>query len=57
MDGFLPHTFAASRPALVYSSGILVLAALSAGLLIVFGGITDDLIPLFAIGAPPGNRC
>ena len=31
--------------------GILVLAVLSAGLLIVFGGITDHLIPLFAVGA------
>ena len=32
-------------------TGILVLAALSAGLLIGFGGITDNLIPLFAVGA------
>ena len=36
---------------LVYSQGILVLAVLSAGLLIAFGGITDHLIPLFAVGA------
>jgi hypothetical protein len=35
----------------VYSHGIVVLATLSAGLLIGFGGITDRLIPLFAIGA------
>jgi amino acid transporter len=51
MDGFLPHTFAHRGRRLVYSSGILVLAALSAGLLIAFDGITDHLIPLFAIGA------
>ena len=50
-DGFLPHNFAHRGRRLVYSSGILVLAALSAGLLIGFRGITDNLIPLFAIGA------
>jgi amino acid transporter len=51
MDGFLPHSFAHRGRRLVYSRGILVLAALSAGLLIGFGGITDHLIPLFAVGA------
>jgi len=50
-DGFLPQTFAHRGRRLVYSRGILVLAILSAGLLIAFGGITDHLIPLFAIGA------
>jgi amino acid transporter len=50
-DGFLPHSFAHRGRRLVYSRGILVLAALSGGLLIAFGGITDRLIPLFAIGA------
>jgi amino acid transporter len=50
-DGYLPHIFAHRGRRLVYSGGILVLAALSAGLLIVFGGITDNLIPLFAVGA------
>jgi amino acid transporter len=51
MDGFLPYSFAHRGRRLVYSRGILVLAVLSAGLLIGFGGITDNLIPLFAIGA------
>jgi amino acid transporter len=50
-DGFLPHSFAHRGRRLVYSRGILVLAVLSAGLLIGFGGITDNLIPLFAVGA------
>jgi hypothetical protein len=50
-DGFLPNAFAHRGRRLVYSHGILVLAALSAALLIVFGGITDHLIPLFAVGA------
>jgi hypothetical protein len=36
---------------LVYSEGIIVLAVISGILLIVFGGVTDRLIPLFAIGA------
>jgi amino acid transporter len=51
LDGWLPNSFAHRGRRLVYSRGILVLAVLSAGLLIGFGGITDNLIPLFAIGA------
>jgi hypothetical protein len=35
----------------VYSQGIWVLAVLCALLLILFGGVTDRLIPLFAVGA------
>jgi amino acid transporter len=50
-DGYLPHSFAHRGRRLVYSHGIVVLAALSAGILIGFGGITDNLIPLFAVGA------
>jgi amino acid transporter len=50
-DGYLPHGFAALGRRLVYSQGIWVLAALCATLLILFGGITDRLIPLFAVGA------
>ena len=50
-DGFLPSGFAHRGRRLVYSQGIIVLAVLSGGLLIVFGGITDHLIPLFAVGA------
>jgi len=50
-DGFLPSGFAHRGRRLVYSQGILVLAVLSGGLLIAFDGITDNLIPLFAVGA------
>ena len=50
-DRFLPHVFAARGRRLVFSGGILVLATVCALLLIAFGGITDRLIPLFAIGA------
>ena len=51
LDGFLPRAFTGVGRRLVYSFGILVLAVLSGVLLIIFGGITDRLIPLFAIGA------
>jgi hypothetical protein len=50
-DGFLPHSFGYRGRRLVYSQGIYVLAILTGILLIVFGGVTDRLIPLFAIGA------
>src|SRR5690348_4506493 len=50
-DGFLPRPFAIPGRRLVYSVGILFLMAGAGGLLIVFGGITDRLIPLFAVGA------
>ena len=50
-DGYLPRFMAIRGRRLVYTEGILVLALLSAGVLILFDGITDKLIPLFAIGA------
>ncbi len=51
LDDFLPAEFAHRGRRLVYTSGVLVLTVLAAALLIAFGGITDRLIPLFAIGA------
>lgn len=50
-DRFLPSFFAVRGRRLVFSSGILVLTVLSGALLVAFGGITDKLIPLFAVGA------
>jgi len=50
-DGFLPRSFAARGRRLVYSYGVYVLAVLAAVLLAIFGGVTDRLIPLFAVGA------
>ncbi|HTZ74382.1 MAG TPA: APC family permease [Candidatus Aquilonibacter sp.] len=50
-DSFLPHVFALRGRRLVYTQGIVVLAILAAILLTLFGGVTDRLIPLFAIGA------
>jgi amino acid transporter len=50
-DNYLPYAFAERGRRLVFSHGILVLATLSAILLLIFGGVTDKLIPLYAIGA------
>ncbi len=49
-DSYLPRSFAMPGRRLVYSVGILWLAATAGLLLTVFGGITDRLIPLFAVG-------
>ena len=51
LDEYLPAEFAHPGRRLVYSVGILALAGLTAVLLVLFGGITDRLIPLFAVGA------
>jgi amino acid transporter len=50
-NNFLPHSLGYRGRRLVYSQGIVALAVLSAILLILFGGVTDRLIPLYAIGA------
>jgi amino acid transporter len=50
-DGFLPAAFAVRGRRLVYSHGIVVLTVLAGSLLFLFNGVTDKLIPLFAIGA------
>jgi amino acid transporter len=47
----LPHVFKIRGRRLLYSHGIYALVGFTAVLLIVFGGVTDRLIPLFAIGA------
>jgi amino acid transporter len=51
LDDYMPHVFLLRGRRLLYSWGIYVLVALTALLLTVFGGVTDRLIPLFAIGA------
>ncbi len=50
-DGYLPYSFTDRGRRLVYSEGIWVLAILSGVLLTAFDGVTDRLIPLFAVGA------
>ncbi|HEV2487954.1 MAG TPA: APC family permease [Terracidiphilus sp.] len=51
LDNYMPHVFLLRGRRLLYSWGIYVLVALTALLLIVFRGVTDRLIPLYAIGA------
>jgi amino acid transporter len=51
LDRYLPASFSLRGRRLVYSEGIYVLAGLAGALLILFGGVTDRLIPLFAVGA------
>jgi amino acid transporter len=50
-NNYLPHVFGYVGRRLVFNYGIIVLAVLSGFLLVVFGGVTDRLIPLYAVGA------
>jgi len=50
-NGYLPNSFGVRGRRLVYTEGILVLCVISGVLLVIFGGVTDRLIPLYAIGA------
>ncbi|HEV3206296.1 MAG TPA: APC family permease [Terriglobales bacterium] len=50
-NNYLPHAFGYRGRRLVYTYGIVVLAILCGGVLILFGGVTDRLIPLYAVGA------
>jgi amino acid transporter len=51
LDDYMPRVFLIRGRRLLYSWGIYVLVILTALLLIIFGGVTDRLIPLYAIGA------
>lgn len=51
LDSFLPSVFRVRGRRLVYTHGIVALTVFAGALLIGFGGITDRLIPLFAVGA------
>ncbi len=51
LDGYLPKSLANAGRRLVYSEGIYALAVLTGTLLLLFGGVTDRLIPLYAVGA------
>jgi amino acid transporter len=50
-NGFLPHALTLRGRRLVFTPGIYALALLTGILLTVFGGVTDRLIPLYAVGA------
>jgi len=49
-DGFLPRQFAGLGDRLVFSKGIVALSFATGLLIIIFGGASHALIPLFAIG-------
>ena len=51
LNKFLPGVFIIRGRRLLYSHGIYALATFTAILLIIFRGVTDRLIPLYAIGA------
>ncbi|MGA2686511.1 MAG: APC family permease [Candidatus Korobacteraceae bacterium] len=48
---FLPQSFTLRGRRLVFTPGVYALAFLTGVLLIVFRGVTDRLIPLYAVGA------
>ena len=49
-DGFMPRQFAFRGDRLAFTSGIVVLGVVAASLVVVFGGETHLLIPLYAVG-------
>jgi amino acid transporter len=49
-DGCLPRQFSHLGDRLVFANGILLLAGITGLLIVVFGGDTHALIPLFAVG-------
>jgi amino acid transporter len=51
MQDHLPHVFILRGRRLLFSHGVYALTGLTALILIAFGGVTDKLIPLYAIGA------
>jgi hypothetical protein len=50
VDGYMPRQFAFRGDRLAFSWGIILLAAVAASLIAVFGGKTTHLIPLYAVG-------
>src|SRR5262245_21139922 len=49
-DGYLPKQLANRGDRLVFSNGVLVLALSAGALIVAFGGLTNALIPLYAVG-------
>ena len=49
-DGYLPRQLANRGDRLVFSNGVVVLAVSASILIIAFGGLTNALIPLYAVG-------
>jgi amino acid transporter len=49
-DGYMPRQFSFRGDRLAYSYGIIALAGVAALILVIFGGITTLLIPLYSVG-------
>jgi amino acid transporter len=49
-DGFMPRQFSFRGDRLAFTSGIVILSIAASVLIVVFGGITTALIPLYAVG-------
>ncbi len=49
-DSYLPRQLANRGDRLVFSNGIIILSLAAAVLIVIFGGITNALIPLYAVG-------
>lgn len=49
-DGYLPRQFANRGDRLVFSNGVIFLAVAAGALIVAFGGVTNALIPLYAVG-------
>ncbi len=51
LNDYLPHVFILRGRRLLFSHGVYALSGFTAVILILFRGVTDRLIPLYAIGA------
>jgi len=49
-DRYLPHQLTNLGDRLVFANGIVTLAILASALVVLFGGLTHRLIPLYAVG-------
>jgi amino acid permease-like protein len=49
-DGYMPHQMKLMGDRLVFSNGIIILGVFSCLLIVIFGGDTHALIPLYAVG-------
>jgi hypothetical protein len=49
-DGYMPHQMELMGDRLVFSNGIIILGVFSCFLIVIFGGDTHALIPLYAVG-------
>jgi amino acid transporter len=53
-DGYLPRQFSNRGDRLVYSNGVIFLAIVASGLIVIFKGNISALIPLYAFGVFTG---